>query len=149
MINWILKKFDELTPHELYSILRLRNEVFVVEQNCVFQDADNKDQASYHLMGWNNEMLIAYSRIMPAGVAYDLPSIGRVVTSPDARRNGTGKKLMIESIEAVKRLFGNVAVKLGAQLYLKKFYESFHFMQSSEVYLEDGIEHIEMIRSVN
>jgi len=149
MINWVLKKFDELTPHELYSILRLRNEVFVVEQNCVFQDADNKDQASYHLMGWNNEMLIAYSRIMPAGVAYDLPSIGRVVTSPDARRNGTGKKLMIESIEAVKRLFGNVAVKLGAQLYLKKFYESFHFMQSSEVYLEDGIEHIEMIRSVN
>ena len=149
MINWVLKKFDELTPHELYSILRLRNEVFVVEQHCVFQDADNKDQASYHLMGWNNEMLIAYSRIMPAGVAYDLPSIGRVVTSPDARRNGTGKKLMKESIEAVKRLFGNVAVKLGAQLYLKKFYESFHFMQSSDVYLEDGIEHIEMIRSVN
>ena len=149
MINWVLKKFDELTPHELYSILRLRNEVFVVEQHCVFQDADNKDQASYHLMGWNNEMLIAYSRIMPAGVAYDLPSIGRVVTSPNARRNGTGKKLMKESIEAVKRLFGNVAVKLGAQLYLKKFYESFHFMQSSDVYLEDGIEHIEMIRSVN
>jgi len=148
MIKWFLKKFDELTPLELYSILRLRNEVFVVEQNCVFQDADNKDQASYHLMGWNNEMLIAYSRIIPAGIVYDLPSIGRVVTSPEARRNGTGKKLMKESIESVKKLFGNVSIKLGAQLYLKDFYESFQFMQSSGIYLEDGIEHIEMVRSV-
>jgi len=148
MIKWVLKKFDELTPMELYSILRLRNEVFVVEQNCVFQDADNKDPASYHLMGWKNEKLIAYSRIIPAGIAYDLPSIGRVVTSPEARRNGTGKELMKESIEAIKKLFGNVSIKLGAQLYLKNFYESFQFVQSSRVYLEDGIEHIEMVRSV-
>ncbi len=148
MIKWVLKKFDELTPLELYSILRLRNEVFVVEQNCVFQDADNKDPASYHLMGWKNEKLIAYSRIIPAGIAYDLPSIGRVVTSPEARRNGTGKELMKESIEAIKKLFGNVSIKLGAQLYLKNFYESFQFIQSSRVYLEDGIEHIEMVRSV-
>jgi ElaA protein len=148
MIKWVLKKFDELTPLELYSIVRLRNEVFVVEQNCVFQDADNKDPASYHLMGWENEKLIAYSRIIPAGIAYDLPSIGRVVTSPEARRNGTGKELMKESIEAIKKLFGNVSIKLGAQLYLKNFYESFQFIQSSKVYLEDGIEHIEMVRSV-
>ena len=148
MIKWVLKKFDELTPLELYSIVRLRNEVFVVEQNCVFQDADNKDPASYHLMGWKNEKLIAYSRIIPAGIAYDLPSIGRVVTSPEARRNGTGKELMKESIEAIKKLFGNVSIKLGAQLYLKNFYESFQFIQSSRVYLEDGIEHIEMVRSV-
>ncbi len=148
MIKWILKKFDDLTPLELYSILQLRNEVFVVEQNCVFQDADNKDQLSYHLMGWNNEVLIAYARIIPAGVAYNLPSIGRVVTSPRVRRNGTGKILMKESIEAIEKIFGNVSIQLGAQLYLKKFYESFGFIQSSDIYPEDGIEHIEMIRSV-
>jgi ElaA protein len=148
MIKWLLKKFDELTPHELYSILQLRNEVFVVEQNCVFQDADNKDQASYHLMGWNDETLIAYSRIIPAGVAYDRPSIGRIVTSPVARGNGIGRILMLESIGAINKLFGNSSIKLGAQLYLKSFYESFGFIQSSDVYPEDGIEHIEMTRSI-
>ncbi len=148
MIKWVFKKFDDLTPRELYSILQLRNEVFVVEQNCVFQDADNKDQASCHLMGWNNKILVAYARIIPAGVVYELPSIGRVVTSPVARRNGTGKILMEESIEVIKKLFGNVSIKLGAQLYLKNFYESFGFIQSSDMYLEDGIPHIEMIRSV-
>jgi len=148
MINWLLKKFDDLTPHELYSILQLRNQVFVVEQNCVFQDADNKDQASYHLMGWENKMLVAYSRIIPAGVAYELSSIGRVVTSPATRGNGGGKILMEESIKASEKLFGVVPIKLGAQLYLKNFYESFGFEQSSDIYLEDGIQHIEMIRSV-
>ena len=148
MIAWLLKKFDELTPQELYSILQLRNEVFVVEQNCVFQDADNKDQFSYHLMGWDGEKLIAYSRIIPPGMVYEFPSIGRVVTSPLSRRNGSGKILMNESIKAIQKLFGEAAIELGAQLYLKKFYESFGFIQSGEIYLEDGIQHIEMIRSV-
>jgi ElaA protein len=146
MIKWVLKKFDELTSHETYSILQLRNEVFVVEQDCVFQDADNKDQDSYHLMGWDGKKLIAYSRIIPPGIAYDLPSIGRVVTSPAARGNGMGKALMEESVGATEKLFGKLGIKLGAQLYLKKFYESFGFAQSSTVYLEDGIEHIEMTR---
>ena len=81
-IRWLLKKFDDLTPHELYAILRLRNEVFVVEQNCVFQDMDNKDQPAYHLMGWENDILIAYTRLIPANLSYEQPSIGRVVTSP-------------------------------------------------------------------
>lgn len=146
MTHWLLKRFDDLTPTELYSILQLRNEVFVVEQNCVFQDADNKDQPSYHLMGWDKDRLVAYSRIIPAGVAYEFPSIGRVITSPVARRNGTGRMLMKKAIEAATKLFGNVSIKLGAQLYLKKFYESFGFAQSSDIYLEDGIPHIEMIR---
>jgi ElaA protein len=148
MIKWLLKKFDTLSPDELYAILQLRNAVFVVEQNCVFQDADNKDQASYHLMGWSNEVLVAYARIIPGGVVYELPSIGRVVTSSAARKNGTGKILMKEAIEVSQKLFGKVPIKLGAQLYLKKFYESFGFIQSSDIYLEDGIQHIEMIRSV-
>jgi ElaA protein len=147
MIRWVLKKFDELTPNELYSILRLRNEVFVVEQNCVFQDADNKDQPSYHLMGWEKKELVAYSRIVPASVAYDLfPSVGRVVISPKVRRTGVGKMLMQQSIKKLEKLFGKTSIKLGAQLYLKKFYESFGFIQSGEVYLEDGIPHIEMTR---
>jgi ElaA protein len=148
MINWVFKKFDALTPIELYAILQLRNEVFVVEQNCVFQDADNKDQDSYHLMAWENEALIGYTRIVPAGIAYEVyPSIGRVVTSPKVRNSGVGKMLMQHSIDELQKLFGKVSIKLGAQLYLKKFYESFEFTQTSEVYLEDGIPHIEMIRT--
>jgi len=148
MIRWKLKKFDDLTPHELYAILQLRNEVFVVEQNCVFQDADNKDQLSYHLMGWSGEKLVAYSRIIPAGIAYEFVSIGRVVTSPEKRRNGTGKELMNEALKAAIKLFGNVSIKLGAQLYLKNFYESFGFVQSSDIYMEDGMPHIQMMRAV-
>ena len=153
MISWVCKKFDKLTPFELYAILQLRNEVFVVEQNCVFQDADNKDQQSFHFMGWmpasqgENDKLIAYSRLMPAGIVYDKASIGRVVTSPFLRRTGIGKELMERSIEKTKELFGKNTIKLGAQLYLKNFYESLGFTQSSAIYLEDGIEHIEMIHS--
>ena len=146
MITWICKKFDDLTPHELYAILQLRNEVFVVEQTCVYQDADNKDQGSFHLMGWKNGMLAAYTRLIPAGIAYELPSIGRVVSSPKFRREGIGRSLMTRSIEEMENLFGKTSIKLGAQLYLKKFYESFGFRQNSDVYLEDGIEHIEMIK---
>lgn len=147
MINWTLKKFADLTSYELYAILQLRNEVFVVEQNCVFQDADNKDQNSYHLMGWEDDMLVAFSRLVPVKVAYDdLPSIGRVVTSPKKRRSGLGKLLMEQSIKELQNIFGTTSIKLGAQLYLKKFYESFGFVQSSDVYMEDGIPHIEMIR---
>ncbi|MGV3529301.1 MAG: GNAT family N-acetyltransferase [Flavisolibacter sp.] len=145
MIEWVLKRFDDLTPHELYAVLQLRNEVFVVEQNCVFQDADNLDQPSWHLMGFTNDKLVAYTRLVPADVAYKEPSIGRVVTSPSVRRSGVGKQLMQRSIEEVYRLFGRQPIRIGAQLYLRKFYEGFGFRQVSEVYLEDGIEHIYMI----
>ena len=146
-MKWILKKFDELTAHELYSILQLRNEVFVMEQNCVYQDADNKDQASYHFNGWKNDKLIAYTRLLPKGVAYsDHVSIGRVVTSPAERGNGIGKELIQRSIEQLNNLFESVPIKIGAQLYLKKFYSELGFQQTSDIYLEDGIEHIEMIR---
>lgn len=145
-VQWLLKKFEELTPYQLYAILQLRNEVFVVEQNCVFQDADEKDQQSMHFMGFLNNKLVAYTRLVPPGVAYEEVSIGRVVTSPSVRRSGIGKELMQRSINTIYRLFGEVPIKIGAQLYLKKFYESLGFKQVSEVYLEDGIEHIYMIR---
>ena len=147
-MEWILKKFDELTPHELYRILQLRNEVFVVEQNCVFQDADDKDQASWHLMGVDNRKLIAYTRIVPTGVSYAEPSIGRVVTSPSARGSGAGRALMKESIRAVYALFGKQPIRIGAQYYLKHFYESLGFQQVSAIYDEDGIDHIYMLKEV-
>ena len=149
MIAWVCKKFDELTPHELYAILQLRNEVFVVEQNCVYQDADNKDQTAWHLMAWKDGLLAGYTRLIPAGIAYEQPSIGRVITSQKFRGDGLGKILMQRSIEWMEKIFGRTSIKLGAQLYLKKFYESFGFQQSSDVYPEDGIEHIEMIRATS
>src|SRR5258705_10297039 len=99
MITWTIKKFDDLTAYELYAILQLRNEVFVVEQHCVYQDADNKDQTSYHCTGWRNDNLIAYARLLPKGVAYkEYVSIGRVVTSPSARSESIGKELIQHSI---------------------------------------------------
>ena len=146
-IQWLLKKFEELTPYQLYAILQLRNEVFVLEQNCVFQDADDKDQNAYHLMGFENKKLVAYTRLVAPGEIYGQPSIGRVVTSSVVRRSGVGKELMKHSIDAVYNLFGIQPIKIGAQLYLKKFYEWLGFEQISAVYLEDGIEHIYMIKS--
>lgn len=145
-IDWVLKKFDALTPHQLYKILQLRNAVFVVEQACVFQDADDKDQGSQHLMGFNDNSLVAYTRLLPPGLGYEQASIGRVVTAPTVRRYGVGKKLMQESIDTVYKLYGNGPIKIGAQLYLKKFYESFRFIQTGAMYLEDGIEHIYMLK---
>ena len=145
-IQWTLKPFDGLSPRELYAILQLRNEVFVVEQNCVFQDADDKDQASFHLLGFQQDKLVAYTRLVPSGVAYNEPSIGRVVTSPAVRGTGAGKELMQVSIEKTYELFGIKPIKIGAQLYLKKFYEGFGFEQISDPYLEDGIPHIYMMK---
>ncbi len=133
---------------ELYAVVRLRNEVFVVEQNCVFQDADGKDPDSHHLLIWNEDTLMAYARLLPKGLAYEEMSIGRIVSSPAYRGRGAGKILLTESIQACIELFGYGPIRIGAQLYLKRFYESFGFVQSGELYLEDGIEHIEMTRPV-
>lgn len=146
MLNWTLKKFEDLSPDELYAILRLRSEVFVVEQSCVFQDMDDRDQRCYHLMGWQNGLLAAYTRLVPPGVSYEQPSIGRVVTSPATRGSGIGKQLMEKSINETIKLFGKNPIKIGAQLYLKKFYESLGFAQVGDIYDEDGIDHIKMIR---
>jgi ElaA protein len=148
-LNWIVKKFEALTPYELYNIMWLRNEVFVVEQNCVYQDADYKDQKGWHLMGVDEDnKLMAYVRLLPIGVSYETePSIGRVVTNPAARRTGVGRELMTIAIKQCEELFGKHDIKIGAQYYLLCFYSSLGFKQSSEIYLEDGIEHIEMIRN--
>ena len=144
-LNWIFKKFDELTAAELYAIMQLRNEVFVIEQNCIYQDADDKDQSSMHLCGWLGEKLVAYTRIIPPGISYAQASIGRVVTSPAYRGTGAGRQLMQESISLSFSYFKCTQIKIGAQVYLTKFYQSLGFIQSSAQYLEDGIPHIEMI----
>jgi ElaA protein len=143
-MHWIVKKFEELNPYQLYAILQLRNEVFVVEQQCIFQDADDKDQDCFHLMGFADNKLVAYTRLVPPGVIYTETSIGRVVTSPAVRRSGAGRELMRKSIAQCESMFGKGPIKIGAQLYLKAFYESFGFQQISDPYLEDGIPHIYM-----
>jgi ElaA protein len=144
---WICKSFEELHARELYSIMHLRNQVFVVEQNCVYQDADNKDIYSHHLMYWDDHRLLAYSRILPAGLGFVENSIGRIVISPSQRGTGLGKILLQKSIEQTYLLYGKVPIRIGAQLYLKKFYESFNFEPLGPIYLEDDIEHIEMLLS--
>ena len=147
-LTWYHKHFKDLTTNELYQILQLRNEVFIVEQNCPFQDLDDKDFKCFHLLGFDtdSQKILAYTRIVPKGVSYEEASIGRVVTSPLARGRGIGKVLMLKSIELLEELYGGVPIKIGAQYYLKKFYESLGFQQVGEIYLEDGIEHILMDR---
>jgi ElaA protein len=146
-IDWKVTRFEDLSPAVLYSIMQLRAEVFVVEQNCPYQDADGKDPKSFHVMGYNKKQeLIAYCRILPENISYSEVSIGRVVSSPKVRGTGAGRMLMDRALEEIELLFGDVPVKIGAQSYLKKFYESFGFVVSSAEYLEDNIPHIEMIR---
>ncbi len=146
-LNWSCIFFDDLSNKDLYRILRLRSEVFVLEQQCLYQDMDNKDLKSWHLMGNNEEgELVAYARLLPPGLSYEAPSIGRVLTSMRVRREGAGKELMRTAIEKCTELFGNQEIKIGAQLYLKEFYRSFGFETSGPVYLEDEIEHVEMTR---
>ena len=141
-----LKAFQELTVSELYAILQLRSEVFVVEQNCVFQDMDDKDQNCYHLQLFSGGVLVAYSRLVPAGLSYAETSIGRVITAPSVRGTGLGKVLMELSIQHCERLFGLGPIRIGAQTYALGFYSSLSFVAEGEPYDEDGIEHIEMVR---
>ncbi len=149
-MNWFVNEFNELSLNELYEILRLRSEVFIVEQNCVYQDNDNKDHKSIHLMLRSTDQtneLIAYSRILPPNISYDgYTSIGRVVTALTHRRKGLGHHIMNKSLDELDKRFKNVPIRIGAQLYLKTFYESYGFVGTSEPYLEDGIYHIEMTK---
>ena len=146
LITWTCKKMSDLSPSELYTILKLRSEVFVVEQNCVYLDADGKDALSYHLCGWlNNELLVAYARLLPPGLSYPEASIGRVVTNPAHRKDGYGKILMQKAIENTRSLFNTSSIKIGAQQYLLRFYNGLGFTACSEPYMEDGIPHLEMV----
>ena len=145
MVQWQVKQFSELSPEELYQLLRLRSEVFVVEQNCPYLDADNADQQALHLLGHSPEGLAAYTRLFAPGTRYPMASIGRVVTAPFARGKGLGRLLMERSIAEAAERWGDVPVKISAQQHLQKFYASLGFIQTSEMYLEDNIPHIEMV----
>ena len=143
-LTWISKKFDDLSAHELYSILKLRSQVFVVEQDCVYLDTDDKDQQSFHLCGWKENELVAYARILPPGLAFEEASIGRVVTNPLHRKTGSGRELMQQAIKETFSQFGVSEIKIGAQSYLLNFYTSLGFKRSGPDYLEDNIPHLEM-----
>ena len=140
----IIKTFSELSTQELYKILRLRSEVFVVEQDCVYQDMDNKDLKAIHLLYKQEEEIIGYTRIFKSGDYYENPSIGRVVVVNNKRGNELGKKIMLESINFIKENFVGKKIELSAQKYLDKFYKDLGFDVEGEEYLEDGIPHQRM-----
>jgi len=146
-LHFVVKSFENLSIDELYKILRLRAAVFVVEQDCVYQDIDNKDQKALHVIGSKNNEVVAYTRIFNQGDYFDMASIGRVVVSQKQRKYGYGHDLIKESSMAIKKYFGADTIKISAQTYLKKFYKTHNFKQIGEEYLEDGIPHIAMIRT--
>ena len=143
-MTWKIKSFEELTTAELYQILRLRAEVFVVEQNCVYQDVDLKDEKAYHLLCEKDGELAAYLRILQKGVSYPEISIGRVLTKEVYRKQGLAREMLLKAIEYAESILNETEIRISAQAYLIEFYESLGFKTSSDIYLEDGIEHIEM-----
>ena len=143
-LEFKIKRFEELSTVELYELLQLRSEVFVVEQNCVYQDIDGKDQKALHILGYYQGNLAAYSRLFDKGYYFDEASIGRVVVSPKYRDKKFGHDLMKTSIQAISDFYGEDIITISAQEYLQKFYESHGFVKISEMYLEDDIPHIRM-----
>lgn len=141
-----IKAFDELTIHELYQILRLRSEVFVVEQDCVYQDVDNKDQKALHVIGLKGDEVVAYTRIFKPGDYFDNVSIGRVVVRQDQRKYGLGKQIMLATMAAIDQRFPNKPIEISAQSYLLRFYTELGFSAFGEEYLEDGIPHRRMLK---
>lgn len=144
MITFVTKTFDELSNKELYDLLQLRSDVFVVEQNCVFLDMDGLDEKAHHVLGFYNNKLVACSRLFSVGISYPEASIGRVVTHSSVRKLRFGKLLMQYSIQQIKELYKENEITIGAQCYLKKFYNDLGFTEVGAMYLEDGIEHIKM-----
>ncbi len=148
-MDWRFARFGDLTPREVHDLLQARSAVFVVEQNCVFPDIDGLDPQCWHLLGYArapSRALAAYCRIVPPGAKYAEPSIGRVITTREARGTGAGKAVVREAIARVETLWPGTAIRIGAQCYLERFYGGFGFVTSSPPYDEDGIAHIEMLR---
>lgn len=145
-MDWLIKTFDDLSTNELYEVLQLRVDVFVVEQDCPYHELDGKDQAAYHLLGYEGDKLVAYSRVFPAGVVGDHASIGRVIVHQEARKKGYGQLLMKEAISFAEKRLNIDTILIHAQCYLEEFYESFGFNKVSDPYDLDGILHIDMIR---
>ena len=150
MQTFIFKHFNDLIVQQLYDLLQLREEVFQLEQNCLYKDVDDKDKDCYHLLLYKDAELVAYSRLVPEGISYEgYVSIGRVVSKTKYRKEGLGKLLMTETIQQMEKIFPNTPIKISAQKYLQKFYESYGFATVGEWYMEDDIPHIAMIKSSN
>ncbi|QCE41197.1 GNAT family N-acetyltransferase [Psychroserpens sp. NJDZ02] len=145
MIEVKVKTFAELTTQELYDVLQLRSEVFVVEQDCVYQDIDGKDQKALHVIGFKNKKVVAYTRLFKPGDYFELASIGRVIVDKAQRQYKYGYDIMNASIDAVKTHYNQTEIKISAQSYLKRFYGNLGFKEIGDAYLEDGIPHIGMI----
>ncbi|WP_298550467.1 GNAT family N-acetyltransferase [uncultured Algibacter sp.] len=146
MLEIKIKSFKKLTNYELYNLLQLRSEVFVVEQDCVYQDLDGKDENSFHVLGFKNKKIVAYTRIFKPGDYFKEASIGRVVVAKNERQHKYGFDIMDASDEAIKNHFNETTIKISAQVYLKKFYNSLGYNAIGEEYLEDNIPHIAMIK---
>ena len=146
-MEFVVKNFKELSIEELYAILQLRSEVFVVEQDCVYQDVDFKDQKALHIFGIKKDTIVAYTRIFKPGDYFKEASIGRVVVVETERKYKYGYDIMEASIKAIKCTYNTTTIKLSGQTYLKKFYNSLGFIEIGEGYLEDNIPHIAMIKS--
>ncbi|MBU3092826.1 GNAT family N-acetyltransferase [Clostridium sp. CM028] len=144
-MKWKIKKFNELNGEEVYEILKLRSEVFVIEQQCIYEECDGKDNNSYHLFAKENGKIIVYLRILEKGISYNEISIGRVLTDKKYRGKGLAKQMMIRAIEFIENNLNEKVIRIGAQEYLVNFYEGLGFVRVSEVYLEDNIPHIEML----
>lgn len=144
-MNWYIKKFEELTANELYEILRARAEVFVVEQNCVYQDLDEKDRRSYHLFSEENGEIASYARLIEKGVSYEEASIGRLLTRETFRGIQLGRETLERALAFLTGEMKEEKIRISGQLYLLKFYEHMGFKTTSEVYLEDEIEHVQML----
>lgn len=145
-LQFKIRAFNELSVSELYQVLRLRESVFIIEQDCIYQDVDNKDQKALHVLGAYDGKIVAYSRVFKPGDYFDYASIGRVVIDKEYRDRKWGYPLMEASIKAVMDYFGESRIEISAQLYLQKFYENNGFYAISETYLEDDIPHIRMQR---
>lgn len=143
-LDWNTYHFDELTARKLYDFLKLRVDVFVVEQNCPYPELDGLDQESIHIAYTENGQILAYARLVPAGVKYEIPSIGRVIVRPEARSRGLAKQLMKNSMDYILSEWQTNEIQLQGQVYLQKFYESFGFLPISAEYDEDGIPHVDM-----
>ncbi len=146
MLTFQIKHFNEINTAELYEILQLRSEVFVVEQDCVYQDIDGKDQKAIHVLGYKDNVLVAYTRCFKPHDYFEYASIGRVLVKESERKYKYGHILMKQSIAAIKQEFKETTIKISAQTYLKKFYNTHGFTQVSEEYMEDGLPHIAMIK---
>ena len=145
-LGWKFCAFDTLSLQELYDLLQLRAEVFVLEQQCVFQDMDGIDGQAMHLLGVRDRQLVAYARCFEAGVKFTEASLGRVVTRQSARGAGLGHALIEKAIDSMGTLWGPQAIRIGAQAHLKNFYGGHGFVDVGRPYLEDGIDHLEMVR---